>query len=142
MKRFVFGVVAVLVSLLGAYWMEGGNILALILPSPFIISFFVPFFAVLAVWSPKAWGRAWRDAFSPQPDPKARAASARLWDFYERICYASAVLALMLGLVIIFSSNPAWPGVAESFATGFTEPVFAVFFAIVARILRHRVEAI
>ena len=141
MKRFLLGTIGVLGAFALAFWIEGGNLVRLILPSPLLITFFVPFCAVLAVWDLRTWGQAWADAFRPCADEARRANSIRLWNFHERICYAAGFVAFVAGCIIILNSSLDPARLSESFAVNLTSPLWAVFFAIVARILRYRIQA-
>jgi flagellar motor component MotA len=141
MKRFLFGTLAVLATLVGAIWLEGGDLVALLLPSPFLISFCVPVFAVLAVWDLRAWGRAWRDAFAPAPEAKSRENSARLWEFFEKISYAAGFMGFVAGAIIILGHEDSYVSMAQPFSVALISPLYAAFLAIVARILRNRVAA-
>jgi flagellar motor component MotA len=142
MTRFLLGTLAVLATLGGAIWMEGGPLLGLLQASPFLITFFVPSFAVLAIWNLKTWGQAFRDAFAPASDAKSREVSGKLWDFYEKTCYAAGFLGIVAGAIIILRTpNTTARTMAESFSYALISPLYAVFFAIVARILRFRIVA-
>lgn len=141
MKRFAIGTAAMLAVLGFAFWLEGGNLLGLLLPSPLIVVFIAPCCAVLAVWSFRDWGRAWKDAFAPSPRTVGRSAS--LWSFYEKASYVSAIVGTFLGLNIIFSSQYAEPNPVElgrALSVGCVAPILGIAFAMVARILRARVE--
>jgi hypothetical protein len=146
MRRFIIGTLALFGTLLLAYFMEGGNPIDLVLPSPLIIVICVPFFAVLAVWSFKDWRRAWKDAFaavSSAAVSSAAVSSAKLWDFYEKACYIAGIVGFILGLTIIFrelGKSPEVSHVYGSFAVNCVTPIIAIFFAMVARILKARVE--
>ncbi len=142
MKRFLLGTLATLGVLLFAFVFEGGNPLNFILPSPLIITFGMPFFAVLAVWDFKTWGRAWADAFAAQTDPARRQASERLWEFWEKLCYLAGIVGFIAGLTIIFASaKPDWSiqDFGKYFSVGLISPLLGLCFAIVGRILRYRV---
>jgi hypothetical protein len=102
----------------------------------------VPIFAVLAVWSLKDWGKAWKDAFETgsKPSPSARA-SAKLWDFYEKVCYIAGIVGFILGLNSIFQNRGGLDGeVFHPLAVDCVAPILAIFLAMVARILKARVE--
>jgi hypothetical protein len=140
MKRFLVATLAILATLALAFWIEGGKFSLLFFISPFLITFVVPCFAVLAVWDLKAWGRAWRDAFHSASKPGNREDSARLWDFYEKICYAAGAIAFIVGCVIILSTQGMDDAkTRECYAVNLIAPLYSVFFAIMARILRYRV---
>lgn len=141
MRRFILATLGTVAILGLAYFIEGGSFSALFFPSPFLITFGVPCFAVLAVWDLKAWGRAWMDAMRPQADSRRREASAGLWDFFEKACYAAGLLAFIVGCVIILRSLGGVDGrLAESFAVNLISPLYAIFLALLARILRFRVR--
>jgi hypothetical protein len=145
MKRFILGTLALLVTLLFAFYMEGGNPLDLLLPSPLIIVVCVPIFSVLAVWSLKDWGKAWKDAFAKKGAPNAPAStavsSAKLWDFYEKACYIAGIVGFILGLNIIFQNKGGLDGeVLHPLAVDCVAPILAIFLAMVARILKARVD--
>jgi len=118
MTRFFVGVALALAALLGAYLLEGGFPLALLGLTAFLITFFVPLFGVLAVWSFRAWRKAWGDAFSPGPADQART-SVAIWRFSEFACYLAGVLGSLL-----------------------VAPIYGVLFGYVCRILKARVEAL
>lgn len=143
MRRFIIGTLALFATLLLAYFMEGGNPLDLVLPSPLIITVCVPCCAVLAVWSLKDWGRAWMDAFSREQGSDSRSRSARLWGFFEKACYIAGIVGFILGFTIIFrtpslSSDPE--RFRQTIGVNCSTPILAIFLAMVARILRARVE--
>jgi hypothetical protein len=145
MRRFIIGTLALFGTLLLAYYMEGGKPIDLILPSPLIIVVCVPICAVLAVWSLKDWGRAWKEAFaSGAAAGEARGdSSAKLWDFYEKASYIAGIVGFILGLTIIFrelDKNPDASRVYAGFAVNCITPILAIFLAMVARILKARVE--
>jgi hypothetical protein len=145
MKRFILGTLAFIAVLLFAFFIEGGNPLDFLLPSPLIIVVCVPAFAILAVWSLKDWGRAWKDAFVKAGTPRATAStavsSARLWDFYEKACYISGVVGFILGLNVIFQNKGEVDGVIfRPLAVDCIAPILAIILAMVARILKARVE--
>lgn len=101
MRRFIFGTLALFVTLIFAYFIEGGQPLDLLLPSPLTIVVCVPICAILAVWSLRDWGRAWKDAFAESPSSPT---SAKLWDFYEKASYIAGIVGFILGLTIIGSN--------------------------------------
>jgi flagellar motor component MotA len=143
MRRFIISTLVLIGTLLLAYFMEGGNPLDLILPSPLIIVVCMPICAVLAVWSFKDWGRAWKDAFMAgfvDSATSTAASSARLWDFYERACYIAGVVAFILGLTIVGKNVDLLARLGPSLAVDCVTPILAILFAMVARILRARVE--
>ena len=84
MARFLLGTVAIFATFVSIFLFEGGNLPSLLMLSPLLIVILVPAFAVLAVWSLKDWGRAWRDGFA-RADAECAPGSAELWAFYERM---------------------------------------------------------
>jgi len=146
MKRFILGTLAFIAVLLFAFFIEGGNPLDFILPSPLLIVVGVPVFAVLAVWGLKDWGRAWKDAFAKKGAPSAAASaavsSAKLWDFYEKACYIAGIVGFILGLNIIFQNKGNLNGeIFRPLAVDCVTPILAIVFAMVARVLKARVES-
>jgi hypothetical protein len=147
MRRFIIGTLALIGTLLLAFILEGGNPLDFFLPSPLLIVVGVPCFAVLAVWSLKDWGRAWKDAFAAgsargaAPSGSA-STSARLWDFYEKACYIAGVVGFILGLNIIFQHGGKIDpqDILTPLSVVCITPILAILLAMVARILRARVE--
>jgi flagellar motor component MotA len=141
MLRFILSTLALFGTAIFAFIFEGGTFLDLFLPSPLIIVACVSGFAVLAVWSVKDWGRAWKDAFAKETGEASAATSASLWAFYEKACYAAGVVGFLLGLNIIGTSIPDNGMLARSLAVNCVTPILAILFAMVARILRARVES-
>jgi hypothetical protein len=140
MLRFILSTLALFGTAIFAFVFEGGQPLDLFLPSPLIIAVCVTGFAVLAVWSARDWGRAWKDAFAKAPGSPSAGTSAALWAFYEKACYAAGVVGFLLGLNIIGTSVPENSMLARSLAVNCVTPILAILFAMVARILRARVE--
>jgi hypothetical protein len=140
MLRFILGTLALIGTLLLAFVMEGGNPIDFLLPTPLLIVVGVPIFAVLAVWSFRDWRRAWKDAFEVRSS--AAVSSVKLWDFYEKACYIAGVVGSVLGLNIIFQHRGGIdPGdILKPLAVDCIVPILAILFAMVARILRARVE--
>ena len=139
MARFLFGTVAIVATFLSIFLFEGGNLLSLLMLSPLLIVILVPAFAVLAVWSLKDWGRAWKDGLA-RAGAGCAPDSAELWAFYERMCYLASIVGFILGLVLILSSLRDVSTIGKPLAVGLMTPVYAILFGIVARILRARVE--
>lgn len=140
MIRFLSGAALALIFLLGGYVLEGGNVARLVVLTPFLITFFVPVFGVLAVWSLGDWARAWKHAFS-SGDPEATRRSAALWKFHEFASYLAGAVALIVGAMLILS-NLAAPEVRwnQSLSVALVAPVYGGVFGLVARVLRFRVE--
>jgi hypothetical protein len=141
MVRFIVSFVLLVASIAGPIVLEGGRLLAYVGISAFIVEAFVPFFAMLAVWRIGQIGTAWKDAFSRRADSRSKALSQHIWDFAEKICYATGVVGFLAGMVIIFRTWGA-PGytVGRALAVGLLGPIYAVLFAILCRILRARVQ--
>jgi hypothetical protein len=145
MLRFVLGTLALLGTLFSAFVIEGGDPIAFLLPSPLMIVVGVPCFAVLAVWSLKDWGRAWKDAFRPtgrEGTAPSAEASGKIWEFYEKACYVAGVVSFILGLNVILSSRGEVRSddLSRPLSVDCVAPILAILFAMVARILRARVE--
>jgi hypothetical protein len=140
MKRFILSTLVLFGTLIFAFVIEGGRLFDLILPSPLIIVVGVSIFAVLAVWSLGDWGRAWKDAFAREAGSPSAATSIALWDFYEKACYAAAVVGFLLGINIIGSNSGTLDKLGASISVNCIAPILAVLFALVSRILRARVE--
>lgn len=140
MIRFVVGVGLALAALLGAFWLEGGSFAALLGFTAFLITFFVPLFGVLAVWSFETWVLAWKHAFTPAPAAEA-GVSIEIWKFSEFACYLAGLLGSLVGAILILGSfeNPAVPWF-HSLAALLVGPLYGLIFGFVARILRARVE--
>ena len=141
MVRFVVSVVLLLATIMFSIVIENGNPLSYLGPTAFMVELLVPLFAMLAVWRLVEIGRAFRDAFSEKDDAASRTRSARIWDFAEKVCYAAAVMAFLLGAVLILSrpiSSEAPLGPA--FAAATVGPLYGIVFAIISRILKARVE--
>jgi hypothetical protein len=150
MIRFILGTLALLGTAIFAFVIEGGNPASFFLPTPLMIVVCIPLFAVLAVWSFRDWGRAWKDAFSDGAASDTSAAysggvSARLWDFYEKSCYIAGIVGFILGLNIIFQNGGGvdlkdMMSILKPLSIDCIAPILAILFAMVARILRARVE--
>jgi hypothetical protein len=140
MTRFILGTLALFGTAVFAFVIEGGSPLVFLLPSPLLIVVCIPAFAVLAVWSLKDWGRAWKDAFSMSGS--ATASSIKLWDFYEKACYVAGVVGFILGLNVIFSHRGGVDArdMLMPLSVNCIAPILAILFAMVARILKARVE--
>jgi hypothetical protein len=143
MLRFILSSLALFGTAVFAFVIEGGAFFDLFLPTPLIIVACVPGFAVLAVWSVKDWGRAWRDAFAKERGSPSAAISVALWDFYEKSCYTAGVVGFILGLNIIFfemSKHPQEFKVFAGLAVNCIAPILAILFGMVSRILGARVQ--
>ena len=141
MVRFIVSLVLLLASIFGAFAVDRGNPLMFISIPGLMIMLLAPLFAMLAVWRFAEIGRAFGDAFSRKADSTSRAKSARIWDFTEKVCYATGVIAFFLGAVLILSR--LYGDVAElgrAAATTLVAPSYGVILGIVCRILKARVE--
>jgi flagellar motor component MotA len=141
MVRFIVSLGLLLATISGAVLYEKGNLLAYVGVSTLAVEVLVPLFAALAVWRLAEIGRAFADAFSKKADSSSRSRSARIWEFAEKVCYASGVIGFILGLVLTL----AWVSVsinnlAGAFAASLTAPLYGVLFGVVCRILKARVE--
>jgi len=140
MMRFVSGVALALVFLLGGFVLEGGDVLKLVVLTPFLITFFVPVFGVLAVWTWGDWARAWTHAFRPGEATETKS-SVELWKFFEFASYLGGLVALIVGGVLILSNLGAtemkW---TQALSVALVAPLYGGVFGLVARVLRFRVE--
>lgn len=138
MIRFVTGVALALLFLLGGFVLEGGDVMRLAVFTPFLVTFFVPVFGVLAIWSLKDWGQAWRDAFHPQS--ASQKTSAALWSFVEVASYLAGAVAFLMGGILILSNldntQVKW---YTALSYGLVSPLYGGVFGLIARILRFRV---
>ena len=144
MVRFIVCVLAAVAAWLGAYILEGGNPMALLGLTAFLIAFFVPLFGVLAVWSGKAWLGAWSHAFREADDPAQARVSVEIWKFSEFAAYLAGILAWLTGAILILGNLDGVDVVrfGHANAAGLVAPVYGIFFGFICRILRARVEAL
>jgi flagellar motor component MotA len=141
MVRFIVSLALLLASLLGVVLLEKGNPLDYLGASAFMVELLVPLFAMLAVWRLAEIGRAFGDAFSKKADAASRARSVRIWEFTEKVCYAAAVIGLILGTVLILSRVSASVNeLGRAFGVSLVAPLYGVMLGIVCRILRARVD--
>jgi flagellar motor component MotA len=142
MVRFVVSLVLLLLSIAAAVLYEGGSLLGYVGVTALFIDVLVPAFAMLAVWRLSEVGHAFRDAFSRKSDAASRARSARIWDFTEKICYATGVLAFLVGGILVLAHLYAdVAALGRAFGVALLAPIYGILLAIVCRILRARVEA-
>jgi len=102
----------------------------------------LPWSAAMAVWSRKDVAQAFRDAFRPSGGPEPVAASPAVWRTFEYLFCAASVISLFTGLVITFnhlSYDAAILG--PKLGASLISPFYGVLLAMVARLLRVRVEA-
>jgi len=117
--------------------------MALLGLTAFLITFFVPLFGVLAVWTWGSWLRAWSHAFRPA-DPAEAKVSLDIWKFSEFASYLAGVLGWLTGAILILGNveNIDLSRFAHVNAAGLVAPVYGILFGFVYRILRARVEAL
>ena len=137
--RFVVFVVLLAATFLGTLVLAGGSLLAIVGIPAFIMAVFVPIFALLAVWKGSELGTAWRDAFGSAEDQPFAARSLRIWDFAEKACYLAGVIGWLMGMTIALGFAPM-ESKLDAIATTLVAPIYAMFFALVCRILRERVK--
>ena len=141
MVRFIVSLILLLASLTGVIRLEGGNLLAYVGFSAFLVQLAVPFFALLAVWRLPEVGRAFRDAFVREEVSATAVRSARIWEFTEKVCYAAAVIGVILGAVLILNRVSASPeDLGRAFGASLMSPLYGVLLALVCRILGARVR--
>jgi hypothetical protein len=143
MIRFLVGAGLALLALVAAYILEGGLVWTLFGFSAFLITFFVPFFGALAVWSFRTWTQAWSHAFRPGTGAEAKV-SVDIWRFSEFTCYLAGGLGWLVGGILILGGSD-WNDMARvgrAFAASLIAPLYAGTFGFVCRILRARVEAL
>jgi hypothetical protein len=99
MIRFIVGAGLALLALLAAYLIEGGLVFGLLGFSAFTITFFLPFFGVLAVWPFRDWTRAWSHAFRPGEKTESKV-SVEIWKFSEFACYLAGFLGWLVGGIL------------------------------------------
>jgi flagellar motor component MotA len=140
MIRFIVGVGLALAALLGAYLLEGGYPATLLGLSAFLVTFFVPLFAVFAVWSFRDWTQAWSHAFRRTGRDNGRV-SIEIWKFSEFASYLAGVLASLTGAILILgafgSAQITWN---HALGAGLVGPLYGTVFGLIARILRAMVE--
>ncbi len=142
MLRFIVSLVLLLVSMAGAILFEGGNLLGYVGITPLALGLLLPAFSMLAVWRLSEVGHAFRDAFSRKSDAASRARSARIWDFTEKVCYATGVLAFLLGAILVLAHLYAdVSSMGRALGVGLLSPIYGILLGIVCRILKARVEA-
>ncbi|MEI6387798.1 MAG: hypothetical protein WCQ50_14280 [Spirochaetota bacterium] len=142
MTRFLVGSIITFGTLIVASMIEGGNPLMLLFPSVFLVTFGMPFFAVLTVWGFKDLGAACADAFSHNPDAERRRRSARLWGFYEKASYLAGFIAFIAGCIIVLANlDRPFDKIGGSFSAGLTAPLCGACFGMLGHILKHRVSA-
>jgi flagellar motor component MotA len=141
--RFTVCVVVILVTLVGAVMLDGGNPVAYVGIPGLVIEVLVPLFALLAVWKGSELRAACRDAFASPKTQSSPTRSLRVWDFAEKACYAAGALAWLMAMVLtLVSQVPPRDSthLMRNLAVCLVAPIYAIFFALVCRILRERVK--
>lgn len=141
--RFAICVLLLVLVLIGAVMLDGANPLAFIGIPGLVIEVLVPLFALLAVWKGNELAAACRDAFASRQGQSSPARSVRIWDFAEKACYAAGALAWLMVMVVVLASQVPLRDSADlmrNLAVGLVAPIYAIFFALVCRILRERVK--
>jgi|GEM_PF-3597792 len=140
MLRFIIGSLFSLGAFCLAFYMEGGNLLSFLLPSPLLIVLGVPLFAILAVWSPRELGGAWKSAFKNGLSETEGKDASSLWDFYEKAFYAAGIVGTLAGFIEIFRSALSEGGRTVVFSLALISLAEGILLGLVARILKARVE--
>ena len=142
MIRFVMGLALALATLVGAYVLEGGWIFPLLALTPFLITFFVPLFAVLAVWSFREWMQAWGHSFR-QTSAQGTDVSVEIWKFSEVASYLADLLSLLTGGILILGSfGSAQVSWNHALGAALVGPTYGTLFGLISRILRARVQSL
>jgi flagellar motor component MotA len=144
MTRFILGIVFAIVALMTGATMFGGSLVTWLHPAvgAFFLVVVAPWFAAMAVWSRKDVAQAFRDAFRPAGGPTPAPASTGVWRTFEYLFYSASVISLFTGLVITFnhlSYDPA--NLGPKLGASLISPFYGVMLAMVARLLRIRVES-
>jgi flagellar motor component MotA len=122
--------------------MEGGNPIALLNVSAFVLVTALPLLAGLAVWGWKALSAGFSAPF--RRSARIKNASG-IWAFLEKMCYLSGLLGFVLGIVYVLSvlrgSELAFienlgKGIAVCLVTVF----YGLFLGMLCRIMKARVE--
>ncbi len=141
MLRFIVSLVLLFASIGLAVGIEGGKILSYVGVTSFIVELLIPSFAVLAVWHVREVGAAFRDAFRKKTDVASRTRSMQVWDFAEKMCYAAAVIGLLLGSILILGSiHQNVLELGRAFGATLLAPLYGILLAIICRIMKARVE--
>ena len=141
MVQFIASLVLLLAMLIGAVLIEGGNPLAFIGLSGLVIELLVPFFAMLAVWQLAEIGNAFGDAFSKKARAKSRETSVRIWEFTEKVCYVTGIVAFILGGVLVLSRIAgSLEQLGRALAVSLLAPLYGVLLGIFCRIMKARVQ--
>lgn len=146
MLRFVLSFILVIVFFLVGWMLEGGNPLKLLGPSSFIITFFVPFFAVISTWSFKDWRKAFSIAFTATANPEEVRMGVALWLLWERLSFIGGVLGFIGAMILILGGLPTPDNALDlnllgrQIGVALIAPLYGIFFAIFGRIMKTRIE--
>jgi flagellar motor component MotA len=144
MTRFILGIVFTIAALMIGAFMFGGSLVTWLHPvvGAFFLVVVSPWFAAMAVWSRKDVAQAFRDAFRPVGGSAPVPASSAVWKTFEYLFYVASVIGLFTGLVITFnhlSYDPA--NLGGKLGASLIAPFYGILLAMVARLLRIKVEA-
>jgi flagellar motor component MotA len=139
MWRFIIGVALMIVTLLGATMLAGGDILLYVAVPALVLVFLVPIFSVFSIWNRRSWARAFRHAFGPIGTVDERRISANIWSLFEVAAYIAGLLGLFADIIItLMHLDPSkW---ALQIAASLTSPIYGIFVGLISRILKTRVE--
>ena len=146
MLRFIVGYIFVILFFLIGWVLEGGNPIRLIGPSSFLITFFVPFFAVLSIWTFKDCGKAFSYAFKGSPSHEEVRKGVALWLLWERLSFIGGILGFIGGMILILSALPSPENpfdlnmFGRSIGTALIAPIYGLFLGVFGRIMKTRVE--
>jgi len=137
--RFIMGVVLMIVTVLGATMLAGGDILLYVGIPAFILVLLVPIFSVFSIWNRRSWAQAFRHAFGPIGTADERKISASIWSLFEITAYIAGLLGLIADIVIIsvHLDQLKW---TLQIAASLTSPIYGIFLGLISRILKTRVE--
>ena len=139
MWRFIIGVALMIATILAATMLAGGDILLYVALPAFILVLLVPVFSVFSIWNRRSWAQAFRHAFGPIGTTDERKISSSIWSLFEITAYIAGLLGLIADIVItLIRLDPAkW---TLQIAASLTSPIYGIFFGLISRILRTRVE--
>ena len=145
MIRFILGILFAIAALMVGARLFGGSLVTWLHPAvgAFFLVVAMPWFATLAVWSRGEVARAFRDAVRPVGGSAPVPESLGVWRTFEYLFYAASLLSLMTGLVITFSHlSYEAANLGPKLGASLISPFYGVLLAVVARLLRMRVERI
>src|SRR5271157_534097 len=139
MIRFVISVIVIIAALALAMFFEGISMISFINIAALGMMIVIPIAATIGVWGFGGYTRAFKDAFSGEETSATANRSARIWNFYEKVCYATAMVGFLTGLVLVLENLggtvlPVGRGIAVCVIILF----YAGIFGIVARMLGAR----